>query len=114
MCLCACVCVCVCVCVLYRLLDDYLQAIEGVRKNLLRKTQPSLLTFVGELSHGRLNPKMVLVPTLPLKMTGLSTDIHSRLTEISPAVSSLSDGISEVNDQLKICELDSDVQALVV
>ncbi|XP_031433646.1 endoplasmic reticulum mannosyl-oligosaccharide 1,2-alpha-mannosidase isoform X2 [Clupea harengus] len=40
------------------LLDDYLQAIEGVRKNLLRKTQPSLLTFVGELSHGRLNPKM--------------------------------------------------------
>ncbi|XP_076140913.1 endoplasmic reticulum mannosyl-oligosaccharide 1,2-alpha-mannosidase isoform X1 [Alosa pseudoharengus] len=40
------------------LLEDYLQAIEGVRKNLLKKTQPSLLTFVGELSHGRLNPKM--------------------------------------------------------
>ncbi|XP_063067097.1 endoplasmic reticulum mannosyl-oligosaccharide 1,2-alpha-mannosidase [Engraulis encrasicolus] len=40
------------------LLEDYLQAIEGVRKNLLRKTQPSQLTFVGELSHGRLNPKM--------------------------------------------------------
>lgn len=40
------------------LLEDYMQAIEGVRKNLLKKTQPSRLTFVGELSHGRLNPKM--------------------------------------------------------
>uniref|UniRef100_A0A8C2B277 alpha-1,2-Mannosidase n=1 Tax=Cyprinus carpio TaxID=7962 RepID=A0A8C2B277_CYPCA len=41
------------------LLEDYLQAIEGVRKNLLRQTSPSKLTFVGELSNGRLNPKMV-------------------------------------------------------
>uniref|UniRef100_A0A8C2Q464 alpha-1,2-Mannosidase n=1 Tax=Cyprinus carpio TaxID=7962 RepID=A0A8C2Q464_CYPCA len=40
------------------LLEDYLQAIEGVRKNLLRQTSPSKLTFVGELSNGRLNPKM--------------------------------------------------------
>uniref|UniRef100_A0A8C2GPH5 alpha-1,2-Mannosidase n=1 Tax=Cyprinus carpio TaxID=7962 RepID=A0A8C2GPH5_CYPCA len=40
------------------LLEDYLQAIEGVRKNLLRQTSPSKLTFVGELSNGHLNPKM--------------------------------------------------------
>uniref|UniRef100_A0A672SKJ5 alpha-1,2-Mannosidase n=1 Tax=Sinocyclocheilus grahami TaxID=75366 RepID=A0A672SKJ5_SINGR len=40
------------------LLEDYLQAVEGVRKNLLRQTSPSKLTFVGELSNGRLNPKM--------------------------------------------------------
>ncbi|XP_059398370.1 endoplasmic reticulum mannosyl-oligosaccharide 1,2-alpha-mannosidase-like [Carassius carassius] len=40
------------------LLEDYLQAIEGVRKNLLRQTSPSKLTFVGELSNGRLNLKM--------------------------------------------------------
>ncbi|XP_051734337.1 endoplasmic reticulum mannosyl-oligosaccharide 1,2-alpha-mannosidase [Ctenopharyngodon idella] len=40
------------------LLEDYLQAIEGVKKNLLRQTSPSKLTFVGELSNGRLNPKM--------------------------------------------------------
>ncbi|XP_062867888.1 endoplasmic reticulum mannosyl-oligosaccharide 1,2-alpha-mannosidase [Trichomycterus rosablanca] len=39
------------------LLEDYLQAIEGVKKNLLKQTA-SKLTFVGELSHGRLNPKM--------------------------------------------------------
>uniref|UniRef100_A0A673I6U3 alpha-1,2-Mannosidase n=1 Tax=Sinocyclocheilus rhinocerous TaxID=307959 RepID=A0A673I6U3_9TELE len=42
----------------FLLLEDYLQAIEGVRKNLLRQTSPSKLTFVGELSNGRLNPKM--------------------------------------------------------
>lgn len=53
----------VCVFAVHSLLEDYLQAIEGVRKNLLKKTQPSLLTFVGELSHGRLNPKMVPSPT---------------------------------------------------
>ncbi|KAK7131361.1 hypothetical protein R3I94_016485 [Phoxinus phoxinus] len=40
------------------LLEDYLQAVEGVKKNLLRQTSPSKLTFVGELSNGRLNPKM--------------------------------------------------------
>uniref|UniRef100_A0AAR2JSY4 alpha-1,2-Mannosidase n=1 Tax=Pygocentrus nattereri TaxID=42514 RepID=A0AAR2JSY4_PYGNA len=40
------------------LLEDYLQAVEGVKKNLLRQTSPSKLVFVGELSHGRLNPKM--------------------------------------------------------
>ncbi|KAJ8395881.1 hypothetical protein AAFF_G00027640 [Aldrovandia affinis] len=40
------------------LLEDYLQAIEGVKKNLLRQTSPLRLTFVGELSHGRFSPKM--------------------------------------------------------
>ncbi|KAL4609386.1 endoplasmic reticulum mannosyl-oligosaccharide 1,2-alpha-mannosidase-like [Arapaima gigas] len=40
------------------LLEDYLQAVEGVKKNLLRKTSPRGLTFVGELSHGRFSPKM--------------------------------------------------------
>ncbi|KAI7812705.1 mannosidase, alpha, class 1B, member 1b isoform X1 [Triplophysa rosa] len=40
------------------LLEDYLQAMEGVKKNLLRKSNPLGLTFVGELSHGHLSPKM--------------------------------------------------------
>uniref|UniRef100_A0A4W4G2U1 alpha-1,2-Mannosidase n=1 Tax=Electrophorus electricus TaxID=8005 RepID=A0A4W4G2U1_ELEEL len=40
------------------LLEDYLQAVEGVKRNLLGQTSPSKLIFVGELSHGRLNPKM--------------------------------------------------------
>ncbi|XP_056147174.1 endoplasmic reticulum mannosyl-oligosaccharide 1,2-alpha-mannosidase [Lampris incognitus] len=40
------------------LLEDYIQAIEGVKKHLLRQTGPSSLTFVGELSHNRFNPKM--------------------------------------------------------
>ncbi|XP_036385497.1 endoplasmic reticulum mannosyl-oligosaccharide 1,2-alpha-mannosidase [Megalops cyprinoides] len=40
------------------LLEDYVQAIEGVKKNLLRQTVPMKLTFVGELSNGRFSPKM--------------------------------------------------------
>ncbi|XP_074473105.1 endoplasmic reticulum mannosyl-oligosaccharide 1,2-alpha-mannosidase [Sebastes fasciatus] len=40
------------------LLEDYLQAVDGVRKHLVRRTGPSRLTFVGELSHTRFNPKM--------------------------------------------------------
>ncbi|KAM7393225.1 hypothetical protein PAMA_008055 [Pampus argenteus] len=40
------------------LLEDYLQAIEGVKKHLVRQTGPNRLTFVGELSHNRFNPKM--------------------------------------------------------
>ncbi|KAL0979591.1 hypothetical protein UPYG_G00187000 [Umbra pygmaea] len=40
------------------LLDDYLHALEGVKKNLLKKSSPSSLTFVGELSHGQFSPKM--------------------------------------------------------
>ncbi|XP_028664662.2 mannosidase, alpha, class 1B, member 1b [Erpetoichthys calabaricus] len=40
------------------LLEDYLQAIEGVKKNLLRKSEPKKLTFVGELAHNNFSPKM--------------------------------------------------------
>uniref|UniRef100_A0AAV2IWH5 alpha-1,2-Mannosidase n=1 Tax=Knipowitschia caucasica TaxID=637954 RepID=A0AAV2IWH5_KNICA len=40
------------------LLEDYLQAVDGVRKHLVRQTGRSRLTFVGELSHNRFNPKM--------------------------------------------------------
>ncbi|XP_051267986.1 endoplasmic reticulum mannosyl-oligosaccharide 1,2-alpha-mannosidase isoform X3 [Dicentrarchus labrax] len=40
------------------LLEDYLQAVEGVKKHLVRQTGASRLTFVGELSHNRFNPKM--------------------------------------------------------
>lgn len=39
-------------------LEDYLQAVEGIKKNLLKKSSPLGLTFVGELSHGRFSPKM--------------------------------------------------------
>ncbi|XP_068576835.1 mannosidase, alpha, class 1B, member 1b isoform X2 [Cebidichthys violaceus] len=41
-----------------QLLEDYLQAIEGVKKNLLQKSSPHGLTFVGEISHGQFSPKM--------------------------------------------------------
>ncbi|XP_037547667.1 endoplasmic reticulum mannosyl-oligosaccharide 1,2-alpha-mannosidase [Nematolebias whitei] len=40
------------------LLQDYLQAIEGVKKHLVRQTGPGRLTFVGELTHNRFSPKM--------------------------------------------------------
>ncbi|XP_053266961.1 endoplasmic reticulum mannosyl-oligosaccharide 1,2-alpha-mannosidase isoform X2 [Pleuronectes platessa] len=40
------------------LLEDYLQAVEGVKKHLVKQTGPGRLTFVGELSHGRFNAKM--------------------------------------------------------
>ncbi|XP_071399969.1 mannosidase, alpha, class 1B, member 1b [Centroberyx affinis] len=39
-------------------LEDYLQAVEGVKKNLLQKSSPNGLIFVGELSHGQFSPKM--------------------------------------------------------
>ncbi|XP_054466748.1 mannosidase, alpha, class 1B, member 1b isoform X2 [Anoplopoma fimbria] len=41
-----------------QLLEDYVQAIEGVKKNLLQKSSPNGLTFVGEISHGQFSPKM--------------------------------------------------------
>lgn len=47
------------VCVFSSLLEDYLQAMEGVKKHLVRQTGPKRLTVVGELSHNRFNPKMV-------------------------------------------------------
>ncbi|XP_054876494.1 mannosidase, alpha, class 1B, member 1b isoform X2 [Poeciliopsis prolifica] len=39
-------------------LEDYLQAIEGIKKNLLQKSSPNGLVFLGELSHGQFSPKM--------------------------------------------------------
>lgn len=44
---------------LLRLLEDYLEAIEGIRRHLLRRSEPRKLTFVGELAHGRFSAKMV-------------------------------------------------------
>ena len=44
---------------LFRLLEDYLEAIEGIRRHLLRRSEPRKLTFVGELAHGRFSAKMV-------------------------------------------------------
>lgn len=44
---------------LHRLLEDYLEAVEGIRKHLLRRSEPGQLTFVGELAHGRFSAKMV-------------------------------------------------------
>ncbi|XP_070286342.1 endoplasmic reticulum mannosyl-oligosaccharide 1,2-alpha-mannosidase isoform X1 [Myotis yumanensis] len=41
-----------------RLRDDYLEAVEGIRRHLLRRSEPSKLTFVGELAHGRFSAKM--------------------------------------------------------
>lgn len=43
----------------HRLLDDYLEAVEGIRRHLLRRSEPSKLAFVGELAHGRFSAKMV-------------------------------------------------------
>ncbi|XP_041956871.1 mannosidase, alpha, class 1B, member 1b [Alosa sapidissima] len=40
------------------LLEDYLQAMEGVKKHLLGHSSPSGLAFVGELSHGHFSSKM--------------------------------------------------------
>ncbi|XP_062874122.1 mannosidase, alpha, class 1B, member 1b [Trichomycterus rosablanca] len=40
------------------LLEDYLQAVDGVQKNLVKKSAPLGLTFVGELSYRRFSPKM--------------------------------------------------------
>lgn len=40
------------------LLEDYVQAVDGVRKHLVRQSGPNRLTFVGELNHNRFNPKM--------------------------------------------------------
>lgn len=39
--------------------DDYVQAVEGVERKLVRKSEPSKLTFIGELLSGRnFSPKM--------------------------------------------------------
>ena len=43
----------------HRLLEDYLEAVEGIKRHLLRRSEPRKLTFVGELAHGRFSAKMV-------------------------------------------------------
>ncbi|KAI1231987.1 Endoplasmic reticulum mannosyl-oligosaccharide 1, partial [Lamprotornis superbus] len=40
------------------LLEDYMRAIEGVKKHLLQRSEPKKLTFVGELAHGHFSAKM--------------------------------------------------------
>lgn len=54
-----------------RLLEDYLEAVEGIRRHLLRRSEPGKLTFVGELAHGRFSAKMVSVPTSQPGRAGL-------------------------------------------
>jgi len=44
---------------IHRLLEDYVRAIEGVKKHLLQRSEPKKLTFVGELAHGHFSAKMV-------------------------------------------------------
>uniref|UniRef100_UPI0037E91FAC mannosidase, alpha, class 1B, member 1b n=1 Tax=Semicossyphus pulcher TaxID=241346 RepID=UPI0037E91FAC len=41
-----------------QLMEDYLEAMEGVKRNMLQKSSPNGLTFVGEVSHGQFSPKM--------------------------------------------------------
>ncbi|XP_040261918.1 endoplasmic reticulum mannosyl-oligosaccharide 1,2-alpha-mannosidase [Bufo bufo] len=69
-------------------LEDYIQAIEGVKKNLLRKSEPNKLTFVGELSHGHFSPKMDhLVCFLPGTLAlGAHNGITSDHMEIAVAL----------------------------
>jgi len=43
--------------------EDYLEAVEGIKRHLLRRSEPRKLTFVGELAHGRFSAKMVSVCT---------------------------------------------------
>jgi len=46
-----------------QLVEDYLEAVEGIKRHLLRRSEPRKLTFVGELAHGRFSAKMVSVCT---------------------------------------------------
>lgn len=44
----------------FRFRDDYVDAIDGVKKHLLRESSPSKLLYLGELLGGRtFSPKMV-------------------------------------------------------
>ena len=46
------------VCCRYK--SDYMEAVEGMKKHLIRKSEPSKLTYIGELTSGRnFSPKMV-------------------------------------------------------
>lgn len=52
-----------------RLKDDYVEAIGGIMKHLVKQSYPNKLTFVGELLSGRsYSPKMVS-GTFPLLST---------------------------------------------
>ncbi|XP_033374393.1 UDP-N-acetylhexosamine pyrophosphorylase-like protein 1 isoform X3 [Parus major] len=68
------------------LLEDYMRAIEGVKKHLLQRSEPKKLTFVGELAHGHFSAKMDhLVCFLPGTLAlgahnGLPAD-HMKLAE---------------------------------
>uniref|UniRef100_A0A8C5TZV7 alpha-1,2-Mannosidase n=1 Tax=Malurus cyaneus samueli TaxID=2593467 RepID=A0A8C5TZV7_9PASS len=68
------------------LLEDYMKAIEGVKKHLLQRSEPKKLTFVGELAHGHFSAKMDhLVCFLPGTLAlgahnGLAAD-HMKLAE---------------------------------
>ncbi|XP_039575738.1 endoplasmic reticulum mannosyl-oligosaccharide 1,2-alpha-mannosidase isoform X2 [Passer montanus] len=68
------------------LLEDYMRAIEGVKKHLLQRSEPKKLTFVGELAHGHFSAKMDhLVCFLPGTLAlgahnGLAAD-HMKLAE---------------------------------
>ena len=45
-----------------RFRHDYIEAVDGMKKHLLRKSEPSKLTYLGELLSGRnFSPKMVSV-----------------------------------------------------
>ena len=51
----------------YRFRDDYVDAMKGVKEKLVRQSEPSKLTFVGELLNGRnFSPKMVSEETARL------------------------------------------------
>uniref|UniRef100_A0A8C5VDC9 alpha-1,2-Mannosidase n=1 Tax=Microcebus murinus TaxID=30608 RepID=A0A8C5VDC9_MICMU len=69
-----------------QLLEDYVEAIEGIKANLLQRSEPSKLIFVGELTHGRFSNKMdhlvcFLPGTLALGVHhGLPAD-HMRLAQ---------------------------------
>lgn len=47
--------------------DDYLEAVEGMRDRLLRRTSESNLTYLGELENNALNFKPKMVSIVPIK-----------------------------------------------
>ena len=45
---------------IFRFKDDYVEAMDGVKKHLLRESEPNKLTYIGELLGSRsFSPKMV-------------------------------------------------------
>lgn len=44
----------------FRYKEDYLEAVEGMKSHLVRRSSPNKLTYIGELLGGRsFSPKMV-------------------------------------------------------